>query len=245
MHAARAQPAALPARPRAGGLGRRAPSTPTRPAASSPTAGCSTGWCGRSGGSPSRWCSSPTARSSGFTLVRAITSVLLEAFRAGGAQGRTPRGGVPGPLRRGQQPARGGDARPAWCARSQLAPATPMEFIRILLTPRPPRARWRWSRRERHAGAPAARLSASWSRSTRPTPTCRPAQAAPGQAGRRRRRSREVSGLGAELEVIALPRGRPERLRPPAPGAPHLGPDHAQDAAWSAGRACGTGTRPA
>ena len=66
-----------------------------------------------------------------LSLVRAVTSVLLAAFRSGALAGGRPQDGVPGGLRQHEQPA-GADPGQVVCDIA-VAPAVPMEFIRLRL----------------------------------------------------------------------------------------------------------------
>jgi uncharacterized protein len=68
-----------------------------------------------------------------FALVRAITSVLLEAWRAGGLKGSRPEHAFRVRCDEGNNPPDAVDLGQLQCE-VLVAPATPMEFIRILLT---------------------------------------------------------------------------------------------------------------
>jgi hypothetical protein len=68
-----------------------------------------------------------------FALVRGISSVLLEAWRAGGLKGATPEQGFRVRCDDGNNPPELTDLGQLECE-VLLAPAAPMEYIRILLT---------------------------------------------------------------------------------------------------------------
>jgi hypothetical protein len=68
-----------------------------------------------------------------FALVREISSVLLEAWRAGGLKGNTPDEGFRVRCDEGNNPPELTELGQLQCE-ILLAPAVPMEFIRILLT---------------------------------------------------------------------------------------------------------------
>jgi hypothetical protein len=68
-----------------------------------------------------------------FALVRGISSVLLEAWRAGGLKGTSPEQGFQVRCDEGNNPPEAADLGQVLCE-VFVAPAVPMEFIRILLT---------------------------------------------------------------------------------------------------------------
>jgi uncharacterized protein len=68
-----------------------------------------------------------------FALVREISSVLLEAWRAGGLKGNTPEEGFRVRCDEGNNPPELTELGQLQCE-ILLAPAVPMEFVRILLT---------------------------------------------------------------------------------------------------------------
>jgi len=68
-----------------------------------------------------------------FALVRSISSVLLEAWRAGGLKGSSPEQGFQVRCDEGNNPPEAADLGQVLCE-VFVAPAAPMEFIRILLT---------------------------------------------------------------------------------------------------------------
>ena len=128
--------------------GARAPSTRAT-AATSRIAGWCTASCGRSGGSPSRWSSTPTTSCLWFSVVRAISGVLMEAFRSGVAAGRDPGPGLPGALRRDHQPA-GRDRRRPGRLRDRGRAGDADGVHHPAADARAPRACSRWSSNDLH-----------------------------------------------------------------------------------------------
>ena len=146
---------------------------PSRRARTSPTGGSCTASCARSGGSPSRWSSTATGPSCGFTARPRDHGVLLEAFRSGALRGDTPDQAYRVRCDDDDQPARGGRGRAGRLrdrgrarradgvhhAAPDARRAGPAGGGRAV-TPPPSRTR--------------SRRIASSSRSTPRTPTCRP-----------------------------------------------------------------------
>ena len=137
-----------------------------------------------------------------LALTRAVTTVLLEAFRAGALKGARPEEAFRVHCDDQTNPPEERDLGRCVCE-IEVAPAVPMEFItlRVALSAR------------RRAGG-VRRDGATASQRTRFFVTLDPAdaylpaaQAALAAARRRRARSRRCSGLGAELEVMAYAEG--------------------------------------
>ena len=175
-----------------------------------------------------------------LTLVRAVTSVLLEAFRAGALAGHPPEeafrvacddtnnppgaGSRTGRVRHRRRPGGADGVHPPAADRSaQQSQAGGDRGVSC------PRTRCRLPVRD-HA-RPGRRLPAAGRR-----PTCVPLIAAGAfqRGDRPRRRAR-----GHRLR-----RRRRQRLRPPAAGAALAGAGSRCGAASSATRGCGPGTRP-
>ena len=181
-HGQRRQPAALPRRRRAGDLGRAHARPRRRPAHRAPPAGA-----------PDRARDPPGRRAAGLRHRR--PAAVVHASRAPSAaccwrrsaaarcRARRPTRPTGCAATRPRTRPRRIDAGQVVCE-IEIAPAAPMEFITLRLTlgaAGPARGGGAVSHRSPTTRGPAARATASSSRSTRPTPTCR---------SRRRRSSR-------------------------------------------------------
>ena len=226
---------------RSGGRARSTPET----AATSPTAG----WCTASCGPIRRVARAAGLRPERPAAVvhrsrRVVSGVLIEAFRSGVLRGETPDRGLPRALRRDDQPARTRSTTARSSARSRSRRPSPMEFITLRLT----------LGAAGTAGGgramsiipsledplPAHRFLVSLDPTDAYLPFAQSAIITAIAAGQ----FSEVTGLGADLEVLAHPEGGRNDYVHQLPVRHSYPQDRAQPRAWSATPGCSSGTRP-